>query len=100
MRHIVEIEDIEDLRRREGIEDVELGNAIRALAVGDVVKLTFLTGVTPNAGEPLRVRITRIEDGEFRGRLGSAAATASLSSLRAGSSIAFTSAHIHSVVKG
>src|SRR5216683_324393 len=71
MRHVVEIENIEDLRRREGIEDVELRNAIRGLAVGDVVKLTFLTGATPNAGETLRVRITRIEDGEFRGKLGS-----------------------------
>ncbi len=100
MRPTVEIENIEELRRREGIEDVELRNAIRGLAVGDVVKLTFLTGVTPNAGETLRVRITRIEDGEFRGKLGGTPAAASLSSLRAGSSVAFTTAHIHSLVKG
>jgi hypothetical protein len=100
MRHIVQIENIEDLRRREGIEDVELRNAIRGLAVGDVVKLTFLTGATPNAGETLRVRITRIEDGEFRGKLGSTPAAIGLSNLRAGSSVAFTSAHIHSLVKG
>ena len=30
----VEIENIEDMRRREGIEDVELRRAIRALKVG------------------------------------------------------------------
>src|ERR1700687_1525629 len=100
MRHTVEIENIEEMRRREGIEDVELRNAIRGLAGGDVVKLTFLTGVTPNAGETLRVRITRIEDGEFRGKLGSTPAANTLSNLRAGSSIAFTTAHIHSLVKG
>ncbi len=100
MRHSVEIENIEELRRREGIEDVELRNAIRGLAVGDVVKLTFLTGVTPNAGETLRVRITRIEDGEFRGKLGSTPAANTMSHLRAESTVSFTTAHIHSIVKG
>jgi hypothetical protein len=100
MRPTVEIEDIEELRRRSGIEDVELRKAIRGLAVGDVVKLTFLTGVTPNAGETLRVRITRFEEGELRGKLASTPTSAGLSSLRAGSSVAFTAAHIHSLVKG
>jgi hypothetical protein len=44
MRHTVAIEDIEEMRRQEGIDDVELRKAIRGLHVGDSVKLTFLAG--------------------------------------------------------
>jgi hypothetical protein len=100
MRHAVAIENIEEMRRREGIEDVELRKAIRGLAVGDSVKLTFLTGVTPNSGETLRVRITRIEGEAFRGKLSSSPVSVTLANLQAGSAIAFNAAHIHSLVKG
>ena len=37
MQKTVEIENIEEMRRREGIEDVELREEIRGLRVGDFV---------------------------------------------------------------
>ena len=39
MRHTIVIENIEEMRRREGIDDVELREAIRGLRVGDFVRL-------------------------------------------------------------
>src|SRR5438477_584590 len=58
MLHPEQIENIEELRRREGIDDVELREEVRGLGVGDVVMLTFLTGTNSFAGETLPVRIT------------------------------------------
>jgi hypothetical protein len=98
MRHTVEIEDIERRRLREGIDDVELREEIRGLQVGDVVKLTFLTG--PTSFETLSVRITRITGSAFRGKLAARPASAGLSNLRVGSAVAFTAAHIHSLPIG
>jgi hypothetical protein len=100
MRNPVEIEDIEDLRRRQGIEDVELWEEIRGLAVGALVKLTLLTGPTLSSGETLRVRITRIRGGAFRGKLAESPTCPGLANLRTGSPLAFTTAHIHSIPKG
>ncbi len=97
MRNVVEIEDIEQRRLRAGIDDVELRSEIRGLHVGDVVKLTFLTGAT--TFETLSVRITRISGPAFRGKLADSPATSALSQLRAGSPVAFAAVHIHSVVK-
>jgi hypothetical protein len=99
MRYAVVIEDIEEMRRREGIDDVELRKEIRALQVGDFVKLTLLAGAAPSPGETLRVRITRISGDEFRGKLASRTAANGPLNLPAGSRVAFTSAHIHSVLK-
>ena len=42
MRNLVEIEDIDALRRRVGINDVELREQARRLQVGDHVKLTVV----------------------------------------------------------
>ncbi len=100
MRAPVEIENIEELRRREGIDDLELREAIRGLAVGDFVKLTLLTGSKSSPGETLLVRITHIRGPEFGGKLAGTPASAGLSRLRAGSAVAFTAAHIHSLPKG
>jgi hypothetical protein len=99
MRNPIEIENIDELRRREGIEDVELHEAIRALAVGDVVKVTLLTGTKASGGETLAVRITSIKGAAFRGKLASRPASAGLANLRVGSPLAFTAAHIHSIAK-
>ena len=93
------IENIEEMRRRAGIDDVELREDIRELGVGDLVRLTFLTS-EGSAGETLSVRITRIRDGEFRGELAERPTSARLSGLRVRSPLAFTAAHIHSVSKG
>jgi hypothetical protein len=97
MIHPIEIENIEQLRRQEGIEDVELHRAIRGLRAGDIVKLTLLNGATLSAGETLRVRITRVRGKSFRGKLAERPRSAGLSNLSAGSLVVFTSDHIHSL---
>jgi hypothetical protein len=100
MRNPVEIENIEEMRRREGIDDVELRKEIRELKVGDAVKLTLLTGANSSAGETLPVRITNIRSYLFRGTLVKTPASTALSKLRIGSPVVFTTAHIHSIPKG
>jgi len=100
MRKSVEIENIEEMRRRQGIDDVELREEIRGLQVGDFVHLTLLTsGMKSFAGETLVVRITRISGSAFRGKLANRPVSTGLSNLRIGSPIAFTTAHIHSLLK-
>jgi hypothetical protein len=98
MRNAVEIENIEEMRRREGIEDVELREEIRQLEIGDFVKLTLLSGV--NASETVLVRITSINGAAFRGKLASGLVSRGLSNLPVGAPVAFTTAHIHSLPKG
>jgi hypothetical protein len=98
MRIAVEIEDIEQRRLQAGIDDVELRSEIRRLRVGDVVYVTFLTG--PTAFEMLPVRVTSIRGAAFRGKLADSPGSPALSRLRAGSPLAFTAAHIHSLLRG
>jgi hypothetical protein len=98
MRKLVEIENIEQIRRQEGIEDVELQEEIRALAIGDLVRLTLLVG-TRSLGT-LAVRITSIRGTDFRGKLACKPVSPGPSKLRLGSAVAFTAAHIHSVARG
>jgi hypothetical protein len=100
MRQPIAIENIEEMRRREGIKDVELRKAIRGLEVGDFVKITLLTGAPSSAGETLLVEITGIKGREFLGKLTSRPTSAGLSKLKAGSPLTFTTAHIHSLRKG
>jgi hypothetical protein len=95
--NVVKLENIEEMRREEGIDDVELRTGIRRLKVGDFVKLTFLSGAT--AFETLSVRITSIRGSAFRGKLAKAPTSAGLSGLEAGASVVFTTAHIHSLQK-
>ncbi len=97
MRAPIEIENIEQLRRSEGIDDVELHEDIRGLRAGDEVRLTFLAGAP--GGETLRVRITRVERRAFRGRLAQRPLSARLAGLRVGSLIRFVPEQIHSLVK-
>jgi hypothetical protein len=96
----VEIEDIRAMRRRQGIEDSELKEAIRRLRVGDRVQLTLKTAPEEYHGETVLVRITRIRARNFLGKLVNAPVSAALATLRAGMGIAFTAAHVHSVPKG
>lgn len=97
MKNAVEIENIEEMRRREGIDDVELRMEIRELKVGDFVKLTFLTGVA--SFETLLVRITSMRGSAFRGKLTGRPASTDLRKMGEAASIAFTAAHIHSLMK-
>jgi hypothetical protein len=96
----VEIENIEAMRRQVGIDDVELREAIRGLRVGDFVNLTLLTDTNPPARQTRLVRVTRISGSHFRGRLVDRRAPAGRPGPRAGSPLAFTAAHIHSLPKG
>jgi hypothetical protein len=97
MRNRIVVEDIEEMRRREGIDDVELREEIRGLKAGDFIKLTLLT--RSGSHETLLVRITSIRGTAFRGKLVKRPTSVNLSKLRAGSPIAFTTAHIHSIPK-
>jgi hypothetical protein len=97
MRKPVTIENIEELRRQQGITDEELRGEIQELQVGDFIKLTLLTPVT---AETVRVRITRIRDRLFRGQLVQRPTVAGLSQLRQGSFLSFTAAHVHSIPRG
>lgn len=99
MANPVTIENIEEMRRREGIDDVELRAAIHTLRVRDCVMLTFFAGETPCAGETLSVQITRITGSMFRGKLTCRPLSARLAHLRVGSPIAFGGEHIHSILK-
>lgn len=91
----IEIENIDELRLREGIDDVELHEDISRLRVGDHVRLTFLSGA--NLRETLSVRITRIEDGQFRGRVIDRSARPKLLGLRADALVRFSAGQIHSI---
>jgi len=100
MRTRVEIQNIEDMRRREGIEDTELRQAIRGLRVGAFVKVTLLADAQGNSGETLLVRITSIRGDTFRGKLADRPTSAGLAGLRVGLPLAFTGSHIHSLPTG
>jgi hypothetical protein len=99
MRTPIVVEDIDSMRRRQGIDDVELQEEIRELRIGDFVKLTLLSRTGSCAGETLLVRITRIRGSRFCGALAVRPTCTSLSKLRLGAPIRFTTAHIHSVAK-
>jgi hypothetical protein len=99
MRNPIVVEDIEGMRRRQGIDDAELREEIRGLTIGDFVKLTLLTRTGSYAGETLLVRITRITGSLFCGELAVRPTFNGLSKLRVGSRVRFTTTHIHSVPK-
>ena len=98
MRTRIEIQNIEDMRRRAGIEDVELREAIRGLHVGDLVKVTLLVDAPNGSAETLLVRITSIRGDTFRGKLASRPTSAGLSGVSAGLVLVFNRSHIHSLV--
>jgi hypothetical protein len=98
MRDRVQIENIEEMRRRQGIEDVELHEDIGRLRPGDLVKVTFLTGSA--SFETLSVRITSIRGTAFRGKLASRPLSTELGRLHVGSPIRFCADHIHSIPGG
>jgi len=97
MPNIVEFENIEEMRRQEGIDDVELRMEIRGLKAGDLVRLTLLAGTA--SFETLLVRITSIRGSAFRGKLVKKPAALGLRKLGAGAAVTFTTAHIHSLQK-
>jgi hypothetical protein len=99
MRNSIEIENIEEMRHSEGIDDVELRAEIRVLGIGDFVRLTLLNRAASFAGETLMVRITSMKGSTIRGKLVDSPTFVGLSMLRVGSPVSFTTAQIHSVAK-
>lgn len=97
MRNPVEIENIDERRRGEGIDDIELRTVIRGLRAGAFVKLTLLS--TAGQFETLSVRITSIKGSTFRGKLADKPTVAGLSKLKVGVPLVFTTAHIHSLAR-
>jgi hypothetical protein len=87
----IEIENIEEMRRQQGIDDVELAEEIRRLKVGHVVVLTLLSSA--RCFETVPVRITQTNGVAFRGKL-----VRSSSFFGRGKMLEFTIAHIHSVI--
>src|SRR5947209_19977107 len=74
------IEDIAKRRSQQGIEDDELRDDIRALIVGDLVRLTLRADQSPS-GETVEVRVTAIEKSGFRGALAARPASKGLADL-------------------
>ncbi len=97
MRVSIAIENIDELRLCNGIDDIELHEEIEHLRVGDHVLLTFLSGT--NLRTTLPVRITRIRATQFRGRLAAPIARPDLLGLRANALVTFTAGQIHSIVR-
>jgi hypothetical protein len=97
MRVSIQIENIDELRRCNGIDDIELHGKIDRLQVGDHVLLTFLSG--SNLRATLPVCITRIRAGRFRGRLAARPARPELLGLRANAMVAFSAGQIHSITR-
>ena len=92
-----EIENVDKVRPRHGHDDVKFREEVRGLRVGDLVKLTLLSATESFTGETLLVRITRMQDSVFSGRLASQPTSACLAGVRVGSALAFTAAHIQSI---
>jgi len=88
----IRIENIEEMRRQQGIEDDELRLEIRALRAGDYVHLTLLTAA--GAFEVVTVRITSVRGAALRGKLAKRASTPGLSRHPVGTPITFTTDHI------
>lgn len=97
MRVSLSIENIDELRRCHGIEDIELHEEIDRLKVGDHVLLTFLSAT--NQRTTLPVRITRIRARRFRGRLAAPIARPESLGLRPNALVAFTAEQIHSIAR-
>jgi hypothetical protein len=96
MSQRVQFENIEEMRRSAGIDDVELHQAIRRLQVGDWVRLTLSSnGSFP--GEAVIVRITSIKGNVFRGKLAQGGRAVRRANVTAESLLTFTGDQIHSI---
>jgi len=68
---------------------------VSRLRLGDLVRLTVLTGPGPSGGTTVLVRITRINGNTFQGRVVNP--PTALASRLPRSPLTFTRAHIHSI---
>src|SRR5262245_41509023 len=91
------IENIAEMRRRAGIDDVELRESIADIEPGDLVQLTFLPDSKLSGGETLAVRVNGIKGSMYRGVLVEAHGNAELTELEIGALVVFTAGHIHAL---
>jgi hypothetical protein len=95
MGHPIKIENIEEMRLQQGIDDVELRTEIRRLRVGNFVNLTFVSGA--GSSETLTVRITKVNGSNFLGKLVEKPRSSNLSEMSADAVVAFRNDQIHSI---
>src|SRR5258708_40025575 len=96
MKSSIVFEDIEELRRREGIVDTALNSDIARLKPGSRVRLSLATD--RNGFETVTVCITSNRPGALRGRLVKKPKAAALKGLDIGSLLTFQTGHIHSII--
>lgn len=90
------IENIEGVRRKEGIVDAALKAEVKTLGAGDRVKLSL--SIDEKTFETLTVRITSVREMNFRGKLVKKPKSQALRPLDVDSSLTFEAGHIHSIV--
>lgn len=99
MPHRFEVEDIEEKRRLVGIDDADLRERVRRLAVGDCVNVTLRAAANSSAGETVTIRITQINEYLYLGELAHRPASTALAGLCVGQPVVFSAAHIHSLAR-
>ncbi|HEX3314791.1 MAG TPA: hypothetical protein VHR72_07875 [Gemmataceae bacterium] len=92
------IENIDDVRKREGIDDVVLRNEIVRLKAGDQVRLSVSSD--GRQFEMLAVRITSLKGNAIRGKLLDKPRSRGLGTLAPGSAMKFAASQVHSIVDG
>ena len=96
MKSPIVFEEIEELRRRQGIVDAVLKVDIEHLQPGNKVKLSLQLDC--NGFETVVVCITSIHESIMRGKLVKKPKGLALRALDVGSFLSFQSSHIHSIV--
>jgi hypothetical protein len=96
MKSPIVYEEIQELRRRQGIVDAVLKVDIEQLQPGNKVKLSLQ--LDPNGFETVVVCITSIRESTLRGKLVKKPKGPGLRALDVGSFLRFQSSHIHSIV--
>lgn len=97
MKRTFKLENIEQMRLREGIDDIELRESIRQLQIGDCVYVTFLDCSHPKRSKTVLIRLVAIHKNGFGGKLMQPLDALGPSDLRVGSLVTFRESHVHSV---
>ena len=92
------IENIDEARKREGIDDVVLHDEIVRLKAGDHVRLSVSSD--GKQFEMVSVRITSVKGSALRGKVLEKPRSRSLGTLIAGSAMTFKAGQVHSIVDG
>lgn len=93
------VQNIEEMRRREGIEDEDLRRDISAIKIGDRVHLTLISSQKPMGSETVVVRVTKIDGSKYEGALLTRPISKGLNTLPTDLALFFKREHIHSLLK-